>query len=307
MPKIFCCINIFRARVDKVNEKIYNIKCSLRNFRVFVSLILVLICAVFFLAVDCGAASDTGEAGTSSRPVVRLERLTDEDGFLKIGLSLEGAAFCGLRAALRYDPDGAALSEVIPDELLTEQGGALSFVERDGEITIIVDLCENYDEGEIGILLFEVFGREICLEAQIEEIYFWREDCLAGIKLPEKEKFSVAFQASGANEDVLGPVAMINTDGETAELTLSAVAPSRCFAAGLELCVVELESLETQGFSVSGVLSGSAAEKRSFSHTVALSSVGRYCIIVKPVAYFGSGAVTGREIVIIVDNGSLKN
>ena len=298
-------VNILKAYADKASKELYKVK---NNFYVFTLMVLAFGVGISSLAVVCGASGVFKE----SEPIsVKLESLPSSDGKLRLSLSVDGESICGMKAVVRYDPDAVALKEIVPDGALACQGGVLSFAESEGEIVIVIDACENYAEGELGILIFDAFssyvGREISFEVQVEELYFWSNDELVAAELPQKEEILAVIPDFVTGDGSFDPTVETRSDGETVELTLRAVAPGRCFAAGFEVCAVELASLESQCFSVIGVLGAAATEERIFSHTVGLSRGKRYCVIIKPVVYFGGGAVIGQETVVVIDDGSIVN
>lgn len=298
-------VNILKAYIDKASKELYKVK---NNFYVFALLVLALGAAVSSSVVVCDASGSF----RASEPIsVNLESLPSSDGKLRLSLSVDGVLICGMRAVVRYDTDAVALKEVVPDGALACQGGVLSFAEGEGETVIVIDACENYTEEELGILIFEAFspclGREISFEVQVEELYFWSNDALVAAELPRKEEILVVIPDFVTGNGSFDLAVETRSDGEMVELILRAVAPDRCFAAGFEVYVLEIVSLESQRFSMIGVLGGDATEERIFSHAVGLSRGKGYCVVIKPVVYFGGGAVIGQEIVVVIDDGSIVN
>ena len=297
-------INILRACVDNINKTIYNVKCNLHIFCSFALLILIAIGVVPSSAIGYEGSIPLRSSVAEESTFVSFESLPSSDDRVRMSLSVAaGTMICGMKTVIRYNSDAAAFKEIVSDRELVEHGGVLSFSESDGEITIIVDFGENYTGCGIGVVAFEGLGRDICFDVYVESLYVWEENTLVFTELTQGNRFSVVIQAHGVDDESFGLSAEINNDDETTGLTLCAVAPSRCFAAGFDVYIVEISGLESQCFSVLGVLAGSAEEERLFSYTVSLSSSEEYCVIIKPVVYFGNRATTGREIVIIIDNG----
>lgn len=306
MSNFFSDINILKACVDNINKTIYNIKCNLHIFCSFVLLILITIAiGVVPSSAICYEASMSLESSVAEESTfVRFESLPSSDDNVRMSLSVaDGAMICGMKTVIRYNSDAAAFKEIVSDGELVERGGVLSFVECDGEITIIVDFGENYTGCGIGVFVFDGFGRDICFDVYVESIYIWEENELVFAEMMQKESFSVVIQYPKLDNDSFDLAVETHNYDENVELTLRATAPSRCFAAGFDVYMVEIASLESQCFSVLSVLGGDMAEERVFSHTVGLSSLREYCVIIKPIVYFGSGATTGKEIVIVIDNG----
>ena len=302
-------INVFKTRVCKLNKRSLNIKRNLHNFYVLVLLWLVAVVAVSSSAVVCEASDPSKDA--SEYASVKLESLPSSDETVRLSLTTgDGVSICGMRAVVRYDPEMLKLKEVIPDEKFAGSGGVLSFADRYGEVVLVADICENYTECELGILVFETRetcrAGEVCFELQVDPMYFWDEDELVSIEPPAKEEFAVVIPDFVMDNGALGLTVETKKEGEAVALTLRAVAPSRCFAAGFDVCVVELTSLDVQGFSVLSVPGGDMAEERTFSHTLRLSLEGAYCVIIKPMIYFRGGVVSGCEVVIFIDDGLVK-
>lgn len=302
-------IKFLKIYIERVRNEFYNAKSKLRNYCVGALLIPLAIAAASSFVVECGASGLT----EASEPVyVRLESLLSSGETVELNLSVaEGLPICGMRAVVRYDSDAVAFKGIIADGALADRGGVLSFTDRGGEIAIVVDACENYAGCDLGVLVFDVLeayaGRESCFELYVDSLYFWDEDELVAADLPNERNFFVVVTAPAADDGSFNLTAETSSNGVVVELTLRAIAPSRCFAAGFDIYAVEIASLEEQRFSVLGVLDGDMAEERAFSHTVSLSSNKRYCVIIKPVVYSGNEAEAGREVVIVIDDGSVIN
>lgn len=301
-------INIFEACVDNVNKKIYNNKCKLYNFGVCVLLALAVAMALLGSVIKCGASDEQDKDRLAS---VKLAGLSHEDERIKFNLIADSAKpICGMQVIIRCNADMIRSVEVLPAQALTEQGGVVSFEYGEGEIAIIVDFCENYFGGEIAEISIAIsedfFGRSVCFETQVISLYFWSDDRLFAAALPEKEELWVTIPSLSADNSSFYATAEAESRAGEVSLTMSAVAEAGCFAAGFEVYAVELDGFGSQCFSVLSVLGGDASADRAFSHTAILSGEKRYCVIIKPVAYFGSRAMSGGETVIIIDNGEVR-
>ena len=242
---------------------------------------------------------------------ITLADLPSSEEAVGLGISMSGVPFCGAWVVVSYDADAVTLKDVVPASALIERGGVLSFADLGSEIAIIVDFSGNYTDGAICEMLFEAIetasGRDAHFEMRVEALYAWNDDGLTEMNLSHKSEISVVIPPENNEDGVFYPSASTEIRDETVDLILSATAPERAFAAGFEVLVVELSNFESQCFSVTMVLGGDMAERRSFSCRVSLSSKERYCVVVKPLAYLGNSVSVGRETVIIVDNGGVRH
>ena len=305
-------LNIFRAVVDNLNKRIYNNKCNSRVFYAFAACAALIFVCVPILVCGYDEAAFGKESDGANLARIELVGLPSSDGTINLSLSVsDGVPFCGAWVFVSYDSEAVMLKDISSANALAEQGGVLSFADTGGEIEIIVDFSENYTDGSLGEMAFEVtdtsHSQEVRFEVRVEALYFWDDDELVEADLPQGSEILVVIPQKTVENSSFALSVNAEIRGETVDLILSAIAPERSFAAGFEIYAVDMSSLESQYFSVLRVLGGDMAEERSFCHTASLSCEKYYCVIIKPVVYLGNSVPTGREIVIFVDNGSLRH
>ena len=297
--------NIFDSCVDNTDKRLYNIKCNLYKVIVFC---LLLPCLVAFCGLDDACFAETVACEEIEAAFLRFECVSGDMSEMRLSLSVEeGFAVCGLSISVCYDSERVSFGEIVPSESLREGGGVISHADRGGEIDIIVDFSKNYTEGELCELIFPVIGGDggIFFEMKLSSAYRWDKGSLISLRGNQFGSILVALRDKGETSAL--SVLRLDTfsSGEKVDITVWMNAPNVCFAAGLEVYAVEIVSFESESFSLIGAHGGDAGGERRFSQTFSLPAIGGYFVIVKPVAYFKSGAVFGNDTVILIDNGEL--
>ena len=298
-------LNYFCVNAGKFSRNIYSITTCLSIFCVL---------TLFFVhaALPTPSAEATASLSTafSSQPQSVSAKIScDEvsEDTVTLGISLDGVSLCGLLATVTYDASAVELLSVRLDSEIAEQGGELSYAGCDGRLTLALDCSCNLPLGDVAELTFafdDPAVAETVFELSVLSAYAWEGEDL--IRLPPCEASAVTVSTE-RTADRAAPIlnsVESSVSGDISTLLFCGTAPERAFAAGIDLCIADLSTFAVERVCAVGVISQSGA-KNGFVRSVELPVKGRFCVIVKPVSYCRTGAIFGREMVILIENGTV--
>lgn len=227
----------------------------------------------------------------------------EEDGGLDLLISFpDGVAFCGAYLELIYG--GSVCFENLTFSGGSPMGGMLSFVDRDGRVAILLDGDGRTFEGGGLVAEFsfsDELGGEIGFEIASGEAYFWKNETLVRLVV---ESSSVCFDTDAEEPTDAAMPELLDIRAFDGGVSLTGNAPDGCFAAGFEVFSVSLSTAEVCRFTVISVTSAGECESNFETRLEGLD--GRYCIILRPVAYFRDGARYGEEKTILIIDGNIR-
>ena len=228
----------------------------------------------------------------------------EEDGGLDLLISFpDGVAFCGAYLELIYG--GSVCFENLTFSGGSPMGGMLSFVDRDGRVAILLDGDGQVFDGggvKVGFSFLDAPSGEVRFEIVSGEAYFWQDDALVRLEVGMP---SVCFVPDvGEPTEEREPPKLLEIKAVDGDIRLGGNAPDGCFAAGFEVFSVSLSTAEVCRFTVISVTSAGECESNFETRLEGLD--GRYCIILRPVAYFRDGARYGEEKTILIIDGKIR-
>ena len=290
--------NIFLLLLDNLTRVIYNNISKMLLLRIF------LVFFAFSLVFPSFMGADRAPENEASLLSVTLE-CSEEEGGIELSVSFpEGVRFCGFYCEILYDGrlcfEGASVSGGAPE------GGQLSFADGGDRLALLLDGDGSVFCGERLVATFSFAGEtvgEVCFELVSGDAYFWDEDVLVRLSVPPT---SFACELGGAISEgealFLPEIAEIRV--EDGELCVVCLAPKGCFSAGVEVFSVSLSDAARSRYTLTSVLPLDEAMV-SFAG-LPQAGRGRYCVILRPVAYFRDGAVCGEKKIFLLIDGNLR-
>ena len=297
--------NKSRVDVDGLNGRLFS---TIRSLLIFCVLTFFVIQAVLPppLAATTSLFSAYFTAGDRTMSARLVCREISESAVTLV-ISLDGVSLCGLLATVTYDASAVKFSSARLDSEIADQGGELSYAGGNGVLTLALDCFCNLPLGDVIELTFafdDPAVAETVFELSVLSAYSWESEEL--IRLPHFEASAVTISTE-RTADRAAPIlnsVESSVSGDISTLLFCGTAPERAFAAGIDLCIADLSSFAVERVCAVGVISQSG-EKNEFIRFVELPAKGRFCVIVKPVSYCRTGAVFGREIILLIENGTV--
>ena len=289
----------FRILLDNLTKVIYNgisdFMSSCFGRRTGTASLAFLLLFSFLATVDVGAEEPILDIG--------LECL-EEDGGLDLLISFpDGVAFYGAYLVLSYD-GVLSLEDIAPSGSLPV-GGALSFADGGGRVAILLDgdgLAFDGGGVRVGFSFLDAPSGEVRFEIVSGEAYFWQDDALVRLEVGMP---SVCFVPDvGEPTEEREPPKLLEIKAVDGDIRLVGSAPFGCFSTGVEVFSVSVPSAELCRFTVTSVPSAKECESNFETRLEGLD--GRYCIILRPVAYFRDGARYGEEKTILIIDGNIR-
>ena len=305
--------NIFRLCVDILLKVSYNVKRILSQSRsvlisiprivLFVLLFLVAMLMSAFPADSCELYSAT-EAETvleiSLRPHGR-----DRD-CIELSLFSEGAEFCGLLLILRYESDAVELDDISADSELTADMH-FSYVDRDGEIRILLDGTKNAEGGELARLSFrrkdgQATEKGLLFEVRVPDggAYRIEGDRLAPI-MTSGCLVTYRWEGGMAEELDAFSAGLRPIDDRLCALEVSFI--SEGIFSGFEAVVTEIYYGNTQRYLLAG--SSRNGDMVCFDREIVVERDKKYTVAVRSVKWNRGGAIYGEERIYILQGGTL--
>ena len=208
----------------------------------------------------------------------------------------KGDAVCGFSAEIFYNSESLRFVGVHPTGD-ADGGGHIACVNEGGRLRVIADGYKASFYDRILAVTFSVEGAlgEDSISLISLELYRWRSGEFFSERIdfdPSRLDFEI-YQDEKA-ELVRLDGAIYQGGGAYARLSVEGCA----YAAGLEITLVDLLSGEMTVFSVVRGMPLSASESEI---SVVLPSGGRFCVILRPVAFYGEGVAScsGKTFVLI--------
>ncbi len=316
--------NKYGFEVENSHKNLRNIlRCIVRRLLVFCVLGLSVIQAVFPTPFATAAPTSSPPLPAEERSVsadycsslsaveksasARLVCAEISDATVTLEIFLGGVSLCGLLAEITYDASKVSFASADIHAEISERGGNLSYTEADGRLTLALDCCHNCFSGDMAELVFafaDPKDAETSFSLALLSAYAWEGDALVELSTCEPSAIAVSPKQTADKDTPTLNSVEISVSGDSAVFSVSGTAPERSFAAGVELCIADLSSLDVERVCAVGVINQNG-DKSEFVRDVNLPAKGRFCVIVKPVSYCRTGAVCGREIILLIENGSI--
>ncbi len=292
-------ISVFlKATIDNIYKFVYNIKCEL--FLIAVMALPAILCILLPFPAEASSA----ERAEPVRFVLKdTGHAADGEIVFEIALS-EKRELCGMLATLRYDEASLEFVNCEIDKSLSEKGFVLSAHLRNGKVVLLLDGSENFEAETVARLVFKPkCGGEFGFLLTPISAFKWENGELCDLGT-ETIAESLVFSRDLSETAPQMSSARLDESESGRELTLFG-SVSEGFAAGFDVCVVDLSSFESEAFSTVWVLDPKEGRVKSINCSLALSDGESLCVIVKPVAFVGRRTVTGKEKIYIIDGGEL--
>ncbi len=288
---------IFQILLDNLTKAVYNIMSKIVSlcfeWRVCAAVLFPAVALASFtlavpdrceelLIVELGCVAQGGE--------VKLEIVFPRD-----------ESFCGFYGEILYD-SGILCFDGIETDGESPIDGELSFADADGRLGILLDSSDTPFEGQVLVASFslkEELSLPVCFELTSAEAYRWNEERLCRLDVPTA---SVELEPDLSQQsEVPQLLEFLSNDGEFIAFGRT---PSGFFASGFEIVAVDVRAVEIYRITVAAVQSYNEGSFE-FNRKLDLPKEGRFCVIIRPVAYKRDVVRYGDEVSFLLDNGKI--
>jgi hypothetical protein len=285
-----------RAAIDDIYKFVYNVKGY-----------LCAVAAVMAVVVVCAELpiSSVDSEGRMRRSVaLELSSSENENGEeIFVTVSLKEGELCGMFACLEYDKAAVEFVSAELDESPREQDFA--FLTNGGEdgIFLVFDGSENLRSGSLVTFVFKPLSEsgDALFSLKVSSAFAWAAEAAEELDVTTPS-LSLSVCRNEENEEPVLSSVRIESDSGQPVLTLCGSARD-CFAVGFDICTVNLSSFRGESYRAMSVISTVGASAGRFEHSVAVPRGESLCVIVKPIAFSGQREFTGKEKIIMIEDG----
>ena len=296
MLNITKIINFFKAAIDIINKFVYNVKGYLCVMAIFIMVIVI------WAELPIFSSEGTGRGREAA--VFELAAFdNDNSEEICVTVSLRGGELCGMMSSLQYDAEAVELVGAFLAE--TPKSVDFGFLTNDdgGEVLFVLDGGTNISQCELVTFVFKPISDadSATFSLSLSSAYCWDKEIAREIEVLQKTNSLTFFHGEEAREPKLTSACVESTSGQLVLNLCGAVGD--CFAAGFDVYLVDLSTLEGDSCRMMSVLPIGNDSPKQFTHVVPVSGGERLCVIVKPISFAGKEEILGTEKIFMIDGG----